>query len=240
MHFTANEYKTKENPNSNQNCKMKQIAIIKEMVKEIVEEIVEEITIEDNKQEDIPSETISENSISSDDQIVYVMNPYQAGELLHDKHNIVIITGSQLSTESGVPCSADDYKTWKFNKKYTKDLKTVAATRYTKHYLTQKWQWAYSLVDAVRKQVPSQAHAAIADFQRYCKAVGKTCSIVTEAIDGLHAVNSKRPAEADDEDDLVELNGSVMHMSCIQQCSPGKQPVSKRGLRARLEDQVPF
>ena len=67
------------------------------------------------------------------------MTPDKAGQLLHDKQNIIIITGSELSSESNIPDLIEEYKTWKFNKKYTKDLKTLAATRYNKHYLKQKW-----------------------------------------------------------------------------------------------------
>ena len=85
---------------------------------------------ESSDKEKSEKESIEEEQI---DQIVYKMTPDKAGQLLHDKQNIIIITGSELSSESNIPDLIEEYKTWKFNKKYTKDLKTLAATRYNKH-----------------------------------------------------------------------------------------------------------
>ena len=209
--------------------------------------------IDDNSEIEVISNKESSEKESSEeeqiDQIVYKMTPDKAGQLLHDKQNIIIITGSELSSESNIPDLIEEYKTWKFNKKYTKDLKTLAATRYNKHYLKQKWDWWYKFIDLVKKNKPNNGHQAISDFQNYCKSIGKQCTIVTENIDSLQSkvVKSKLTSESNlssesttDSDDLLEINGNIMYMKCTQEWGAGLQLVSKRGPKPILKDQIPF
>ncbi|KAM0737350.1 NAD-dependent protein deacylase [Formica fusca] len=124
-------------------------------------------------------------------------------EVLSNASNILILTGSGISAESGVPTFRGAGGFWR--KYQAPSLATPEAFTANPSLVWEFYEYRRQLVSKVK---PNKAHEAVAEFQKRKIAEGKNVSIVTQNIDGLH---QKAGAQ-----DVVELHGSLYRTRCTK------------------------
>ncbi|XP_012220872.1 NAD-dependent protein deacylase sirtuin-5, mitochondrial [Linepithema humile] len=131
----------------------------------------------------------------------HVMKSFR--EVLSNASNILILTGSGISAESGVPTFRGAGGFWR--KYQAQNLATPEAFAANPSLVWEFYEYRRQLVSKVK---PNKAHEAVAEFQKRKMAEGKKVSIVTQNIDALH---QKAGAE-----DVVELHGSLYRTRCTK------------------------
>ncbi|EZA59667.1 NAD-dependent deacetylase sirtuin-5 [Ooceraea biroi] len=124
-------------------------------------------------------------------------------EVLSGASNILILTGSGISAESGVPTFRGAGGFWR--KYQAQHLATPEAFRANPSLVWEFYEYRRQLVSKVES---NKAHIAVAEFQKRKIAEGKRVSIVTQNIDGLHQKAGAR--------DVVELHGSLYKTRCTK------------------------
>ncbi|KYN33468.1 NAD-dependent deacetylase sirtuin-5 [Trachymyrmex septentrionalis] len=124
-------------------------------------------------------------------------------EVLANASNILILTGSGISAESGVPTFRGAGGFWR--KYQAPSLATPEAFAANPSLVWEFYEYRRQLASKVK---PNKAHEAVADFQKRKIAEGKRVSIVTQNIDNLH---QKAGAT-----DVLELHGSLYRTRCTK------------------------
>ncbi|XP_039306170.1 NAD-dependent protein deacylase sirtuin-5, mitochondrial [Solenopsis invicta] len=124
-------------------------------------------------------------------------------EVLANASNILILTGSGISAESGVPTFRGAGGFWR--KYQAQSLATPEAFAANPSLVWEFYEYRRQVVNKVK---PNKAHEAVADFQKRKLAEGKRVSIVTQNIDGLH----QRAGATD----VLELHGSLYRTRCTK------------------------
>ncbi|KAL0099200.1 hypothetical protein PUN28_020047 [Cardiocondyla obscurior] len=124
-------------------------------------------------------------------------------ETLASASNILILTGSGISAESGVPTFRGAGGFWR--KYQAPSLATPEAFAANPSLVWEFYEYRRQLVSKV---APNKAHKAVADFQKRKLEEGKRVSIVTQNIDGLH---QKAGAS-----NVLELHGSLYRTRCTK------------------------
>jgi NAD-dependent deacetylase len=137
--------------------------------------------------------------ISSSDQLAdYLRNSRQA----------LIFTGAGVSTGSGIPDFRGPQGVWTRRQPvYFQDFMTSEAAR------IEHWDYKLEGWDGFRSARPNAVHDAIVRLER----AGKVLAVVTQNIDGLHAL-AGTTAER-----LVELHGTNLLVEC-QSCKSRGNP----------------
>jgi NAD-dependent deacetylase len=140
------------------------------------------------------------DSISSADRLA---------EYLRSSDRALIFTGAGISTGSGIPDFRGPQGVWTRRKPvYFQDFITSEAAR------IEHWDYKLEGWDGFRDAQPNAIHRAIATLE----AAGKVLMVVTQNIDGLHALAGTSP------DRLVELHGTNLEVECVtcrSRTSPG-------------------
>ncbi|XP_032669329.1 NAD-dependent protein deacylase sirtuin-5, mitochondrial-like [Odontomachus brunneus] len=124
-------------------------------------------------------------------------------EVLSNANNILILTGSGISAESGVPTFRGAGGFWR--RYQAPNLATPEAFAANPSLVWEFYEYRRQLVSKVK---PNKAHIAVAEFQKRKAAEGKKVSIVTQNIDGLHQKGGAK--------DVVELHGSLYRTRCTK------------------------
>ncbi|KAJ8679398.1 hypothetical protein QAD02_015185 [Eretmocerus hayati] len=124
-------------------------------------------------------------------------------ETLSSAKNILILTGSGISAESGVPTFRGAGGFWRKYK--APSLATPEAFSANPSLVWEFYEYRRTLVSKVK---PNKAHEAIAEFQTRLHDEGKNVTIITQNIDGLH---QKAGAK-----DVIELHGSLYRTRCTK------------------------
>ena len=123
-----------------------------------------------------------------------------AAELFHEAHNIVVLTGAGISTESGIPDFRSPNSIWRENPPTSyRDFLSKPEAR--QNY----WQTRKSLSSTqVQTAQPNAAHLALADLEHH----GILHGLITQNFDGLHqdAGNTSQR--------VVELHGTSRYAAC--------------------------
>lgn len=118
--------------------------------------------------------------------------------------SVLFLTGAGISASAGIATYRDGSSSWR-----DKDLEAKShATRYGNH-LDELWNKHWGpLGDSMTKAEPTEAHLAIADFQRDC---GVDTIVATQNIDNLH--------EHAGSDNIAHVHGqmNVYCMRCKQE-----------------------
>ncbi|KAG7210361.1 hypothetical protein KM043_011896 [Ampulex compressa] len=123
------------------------------------------------------------------------------GVTTDDKSKSADISG--ISAESGVPTFRGTGGFWR---KY--QAQTLATPEAFMANPSLVWEFYEYRRDLVSKVTPNKAHEAIAAFQKRFMEDGKSVTIVTQNIDGLH---QKAGAK-----DIIELHGSLYKTRCTR------------------------
>ncbi|KAF7995600.1 hypothetical protein HCN44_006707 [Aphidius gifuensis] len=115
--------------------------------------------------------------------------------------NILILTGSGISAESGIPTFRGAGGLWR-----TYLAQSLASSRAFKSDPSLVWEfYEYRRKNAKRAQ-PNKAHDAIASFENRMTKEGKKVTIVTQNVDGLHQQAGSK--------NVIELHGSLFKTKC--------------------------
>lgn len=128
----------------------------------------------------------------------------RAAALFRDAQRIVVVTGAGVSAESGVPTFRGREGLWRDHR--PEDLATPAAFRRDPRLVWEWYAWRRSLVASCS---PNPAHRALAELQ-----ARKEAAILTQNVDGLHALALEEVASGAAEGRLLELHGSLFRVRC--------------------------
>ena len=120
----------------------------------------------------------------------------------------LIFTGAGISTGSGIPDFRGPQGVWTRRKPvYFQDFMTSESAR------IDHWEYKLEGWDGFRTAQPNAVHHAIVKLEK----AGKILMVVTQNIDGLHAVAGTSPNR------LVELHGTNLLVEC-QSCKRRSDP----------------
>ena len=123
-------------------------------------------------------------------------------------HRILIFTGAGISTGSGIPDFRGPNGVWKRRQPvYYQDFMSSEAAR------LEHWDYKLEGWEAFRSAQPNAVHRAIVRLEE----AGKVTLVVTQNIDGLHALAGTSPVR------LVELHGTNSLVEC-QTCGSRSDP----------------
>jgi NAD-dependent deacetylase len=129
-----------------------------------------------------------------------------ARRLLSEAEGVAVLSGAGLSAESGVPTFRGEGGLWRSYR--AEDLATPQAFRRDPVLVWEWYAWRRGLVGACR---PNAAHRSLARL-----ALERPVAIVTQNVDGLHAVAATEEAgEGDPTPALpLELHGNLFRDRC--------------------------
>src|SRR3954465_5024669 len=131
-------------------------------------------------------------------------------EYLRASTKAVIFTGAGISTESGIPDFRGPQGVWTRRQPvYFQDFLRSEAAR------IEHWDYKLEGWDRFRNAQPNAVHESIVALEK----AGKVLMVVTQNIDGLHAVAGTS------EERLVELHGTNLLVECVS-CRSRTDPES--------------
>ncbi|CAL7933259.1 unnamed protein product [Xylocopa violacea] len=122
-------------------------------------------------------------------------------EALSNAKNVLILTGSGISAESGIPTFRGVGGFWR--KYQAQHLATPEAFAANPSLVWEFYEYRRRIASEAK---PNKAHEAIATFQDRSTKEGKSVTIVTQNIDELHQRAGAK--------DVVELHGSLYKTCC--------------------------
>src|SRR6266446_547505 len=129
-------------------------------------------------------------------------------DYLRDSHKALIFTGAGISTGSGIPDFRGPQGVWTRRRPvYFQDFMNSEAAR------IEHWDYKLEGWDGYRDAQPNAVHRAIVALEN----AGKVLAVVTQNIDGLHALAGTSP------DRLVELHGTNLLVECVN-CKSRSDP----------------
>jgi NAD-dependent deacetylase len=120
-------------------------------------------------------------------------------EYLKTSRRILIFTGAGVSTGSGIPDFRGPNGVWTRRQAvYYDDFMSAESAR------VEHWEYKLESWPAFRAAQPNSIHRAIVKLEE----AGKIIAVLTQNIDGLHALAGSRP------ETLVELHGTNLFVEC--------------------------
>ena len=121
-------------------------------------------------------------------------------KLLRDAGSVVVLTGSGISAESGVPTFRGKEGLWKEFR--AEDLATPQAFRSNPKLVWEWYDWRRGII---AKAEPNPGHLTIAEMEKYYPEF----LLITQNVDGLHVkAGSKK---------LVEIHGNIWRVRCTEE-----------------------
>ncbi|XP_078035722.1 NAD-dependent protein deacylase sirtuin-5, mitochondrial [Augochlora pura] len=122
-------------------------------------------------------------------------------EVLQNAKNVLILTGSGVSAESGIPTFRGAGGFWR--KYQAQNLATPEAFATNPSLVWEFYEYRRRVASEAK---PNKAHEAIANFQNSAAKEGRNVTIVTQNIDELHQRAGAK--------DIIELHGSLYKTRC--------------------------
>jgi len=120
---------------------------------------------------------------------------------LRQASNIVIVTGSGISAESGIPTFRGEDGLWK---KYRAEELATPEAFYSNPALVWEWyDWRRQLIG---KAEPNSGHEIIAEMEDHYDEL----LLITQNVDGLHRKAGSR--------NVVEIHGNIWRVRCTGGC----------------------
>jgi len=130
------------------------------------------------------------------------VDTHEVAEWLRDAHQIVVLTGAGISTESGIPDFRGPQGLWTKNPDAEK---TATLQYYVADPDVRARAWRNRLESGMWDAEPNSAHRALAELER--RAALHT--IVTQNVDGLHHAAGNSPER------IIEIHGNVREAKCL-------------------------
>jgi NAD-dependent deacetylase len=132
----------------------------------------------------------------------------ELSDYLRASKRALIFTGAGISTGSGIPDFRGPQGVWKRRQPvYFQDFLTSEAAR------IEHWDYKLEGWDGFRNAQPNAVHHAIVALEK----AGKVSMVVTQNIDGLHALAGTSPER------LVEMHGTNLLVECVS-CKARSDP----------------
>lgn len=128
---------------------------------------------------------------------------------------LVVLTGSGISAESGIPTFRGTEGYWRVgSKEYTPQ--EFATHMMFSEIPDEVWKWYLYRRGMCRKARPNTGHLAIVEMERLFE---DRFTLITQNIDGLHlrAGNSRK--------NTYEIHGNINFMRCDRECSHSLYPI---------------
>ena len=142
---------------------------------------------------------------------------------IRDARHVMALTGAGISTDSGIPDFRGPNGVW------TKDP-TAERLSHIDTYLADRSvrveSWQRRMAHPAWTAGPNRGHIALAELER----TGHLQSLVTQNIDGLHALAGTSP------DILVEIHGTMRDVACLSCGERGSAEATFERVRAGEED----
>jgi NAD-dependent deacetylase len=143
---------------------------------------------------------------------------------IDEMHNIVVLTGAGISTDSGIPDFRGPQGVWTKNPEAEK---TATLQHYMSDPEIRRRSWQMKLASAERRTAPNAGHFALVELERS----GKLRTLITQNVDGLHQDAGSSP------NIVVEIHGTLREVVCM---SCGDRAPMKRALeRVRAGEEDP-
>jgi NAD-dependent deacetylase len=130
-----------------------------------------------------------------------VNTPTHIAQRLQDAQHIVVLTGSGISAESGVP-TFRDAQTGLWARFQPEQLATQAAFDRDPKLVWEWYEWRRTLV---AEAAPNPGHHALAELQ----SKSQQFTLVTQNVDGLHQRAGSH--------DVIEYHGNIMRNLCSKE-----------------------
>ena len=127
--------------------------------------------------------------------------PAALTEALRRAHHIVVLTGSGISAESGVP-TFRDAQTGLWSKFKPEDFATPEAFERNPKLV---WEWYAWRRELVAKAQPNPGHLALAEIERRVPKL----TLITQNVDGFHQRAGSR--------NVLELHGNINRTKCFEE-----------------------
>ncbi|MBI2027117.1 MAG: sigma factor regulator FecR [Deltaproteobacteria bacterium] len=130
-------------------------------------------------------------------------NIQKLAALIRNSHNTVFLTGSGVSTTSGIP----DYRghTSVYWKKYQGEDFRFQTFINNEKAREKYWELSLDFYNLVKSANPSLAHLCIAKLETLSKAD----SVITQNVDGLHQKATTTPNR------IIEVHGTIHNIECL-------------------------
>ncbi|KAL1458580.1 hypothetical protein WDU94_008717 [Cyamophila willieti] len=128
-------------------------------------------------------------------------NMTQFKELLHQAKRIVVMTGSGISAESGIPTFRGDGGWWRKN-----HVAHIANIESFKENPGRVWAFYNYRRTQAANRTPNKAHYALVRLEEYCLKHNKSFILFTQNVDGYHHDAGSR--------NVFELHGSLWRTRC--------------------------
>jgi NAD-dependent deacetylase len=154
-----------------------------------------------------------------------------AAAALKAAQQVLVLTGAGISKDSGLP-TFREAQTGLWARYSPEELATPEAFARQPDVVWRWYAWRRQLVAAA---TPNAGHRAIAELQRHLTARGDAFTLVTQNVDGLHALAGSQ--------DVVELHGNINRIVCSrcgrEDAAPGAgEPPACRECTAHLRPDV--
>src|SRR3977135_1748779 len=143
---------------------------------------------------------------------------------IREGRSVMVLTGAGISTESGIPDFRGPDGVW------TKDPKAERLSHidaYLADPSVRVESWQRRMAHPAWTAAPNSGHLALAELERR----GRLQSLVTQNIDGLHALAGTSPGI------LVEIHGTMREIACPS-CG-GRRPPEATFQRVRAGEEDP-
>lgn len=125
-------------------------------------------------------------------------------EVLKESRNIVALTGAGVSAESGIPVFRDAKGgLWR-----THRATDLASPHAFKSNPSLVWEFYHYRREVAFTAQPNPAHVALTKYEELCKKQGRTFTIITQNVDGLHTRCGSK--------NVIELHGSLDKVICTK------------------------
>lgn len=122
---------------------------------------------------------------------------------LKEAKSIVVLTGSGVSVESGVPTFRDGDGLW--NKFKPEELASMDSFLKNPQLVWEWYKWRQNLIENVK---PNSGHYALAQMEEYFNNNNQAFAIITQNVDGLHKLAGSK--------NIYELHGNIMRAKCTR------------------------
>ena len=138
---------------------------------------------------------------SMDDAGEHDRRVLEARDLIDGARRVVVLTGSGISAESGIPTFRGTGGVWKQMR-----VEDFATPEGFDRDPLGVWNWYAARHEELDEARPNAAHVALAELERRVRRRGGSFVLVTQNIDGLH--------QAAGSEDVLELHGSLRRARC--------------------------
>ncbi|MGH7897418.1 MAG: SIR2 family NAD-dependent protein deacylase, partial [Candidatus Binatia bacterium] len=140
----------------------------------------------------------------SGEKIAVVVNAslQRAAELLGGSHDLVVLTGAGISTESGIPDFRSPGGIWT---KYDPQEFTYQNFVSNPAHRVRYWKMSLDIHPVLGAAEPNAAHRAVVELERQ----GRLRALITQNIDGLHQRAGSSP------DRVIEIHGTALSVVCL-------------------------